>query len=132
MCPDPYGAAMWSWFTNGNTDTNDGDSIAEGIGQGRVTKNIEGITVDKAYRIDDQAALTIVYQLLREEGLFLGLSSGINVAGAVRFAKERGRGQTLVTLLCDSGHKYESTLYNNEWLATKHLNPRVPLESLFG
>jgi len=131
VCPDPYGAAMWSWFTNGNTDTNDGDSVAEGIGQGRVTKNIEGITVDKAYRIDDQTALTIVYQLLREEGLFLGLSSGINVAGAVRFAKERGPGQTLVTLLCDSGHNYQSTLYNNEWLATKHLNPRLPLESVF-
>ncbi len=125
-------AAMWSWFTNGNTDTNDGDSIAEGIGQGRVTKNIEGITVDKAYRIDDQTALTIVYHLLREEGLFLGLSSGINVAGAVRFAKERGRGQTLVTLLCDSGHKYQSTLYNSEWLATKHLSPGLPLESVFG
>src|SRR5207249_8631485 len=117
VCADPYGAAMWSWFTNDNTDTNDGDSIAEGIGQGRVTKNIEGITVDEAYRIDDQTALTIVYQLLREEGLFLGLSSGINVAGAVRFAKEHGRGQKLVTLLCDSGHKYQSTLFNHEWLA---------------
>ena len=132
VCADPYGAAMWSWFTNGNTDTNDGDSIAEGIGQGRVTKNIEGITVDEAYRIDDQTALTIVYQLLREEGLFLGLSSGINVAGAVRFAKEHGRGQTLVTLLCDSGHKYQSTLFNREWLATKNLDPGVPLESVFG
>jgi cysteine synthase len=132
VCADPYGAAMWSWFTNGNTDTNDGDSIAEGIGQGRVTKNIEGITVDEAYRIDDQTALTIVYQLLREEGLFLGLSSGINVAGAVRFAKEHGRGQTLVTLLCDSGHKYQSTLFNREWLATKNLDPGLPLESVFG
>ena len=132
VCADPYGAAMWSWFTNGNTDTNDGDSIAEGIGQGRVTKNIEGIAVDKAYRIDDQTALTIVYQLLREEGLFLGLSSGINVAGAVRFAKERGRGQTLVTLLCDSGHKYQSTLFNREWLAAKNLDPSLPLESVFG
>ena len=132
VCADPYGAAMWSWFTNGNTDINDGDSIAEGIGQGRVTKNIEGISVDKAYRIDDQTALTIVYQLLREEGLFLGLSSGINVAGALRFAKEHGRGQTLVTLLCDSGHKYQSTLYNREWLAAKHLDPGLPLESVFG
>jgi cysteine synthase len=132
VCADPYGAAMWSWFTNGNTDTNDGDSFAEGIGQGRVTKNIEGITVDKAYRIDDQAALTIVYQLLREEGLFLGLSSGINVAGAARFARERGPGQTIVTVLCDSGHKYQSTLFNNEWLAAKHLDPRLPLESIFG
>ena len=90
VCADPYGAAMWSWFTNGNLETNDGDSIAEGIGQGRVTKNIEDVKVDRAYRIPDQTGLTIVYQLLREEGLFLGLSSGINVAGAVRFAKESG------------------------------------------
>lgn len=131
VCADPYGAAMWSWFTNGNTETNDGDSFAEGIGQGRVTKNIEGLTIDKAYRIEDQTALTIVYQLLREEGLFLGLSSGINVAGAARFAKERGPGQTIVTVLCDSGHKYQSTLFNNEWLAAKNLDSRRPLESIF-
>ena len=78
---------MWSWFTNGNTDIDDGDSFAEGIGQNRVTKNIEGLAVERAYRIPDQAALTIVYQLLREEGLFLGLSSGINVAGAVRLRR---------------------------------------------
>jgi len=97
-----------------------------------VTKNIEGITVDKAYRLDDQTALTIVYQLLREEGLFLGFFSGINVAGAVRFAKERSRRQTLITLLYDSGHKYHSTLCNSEWLAKKHLNPGLPLKSVFG
>ena len=132
VCADPYGAAMWSWFTNGNTDTNDGDSIAEGIGQGRVTKNLEGITVDQAYRIADQPALTIVYQLLREEGLFLGLSSGINIAGAVRLARERGPGQTIVTILCDSGHKYQSTLFNREWLAAHDLNPELPLESIVG
>ncbi|MEP6586255.1 MAG: cysteine synthase A [Candidatus Udaeobacter sp.] len=131
ICADPYGAAMWSWFSNGNTDTNDGDSIAEGIGQGRVTKNIEGLTVDKAYRIDDQTALTIIYQLLRDEGLFLGLSSGINIAGAVRFARERGPGQTIVTILCDSGHKYQSRLFNREWLALNHLNPDLPLQSIF-
>jgi cysteine synthase A len=132
VCADPYGAAMWSWFTNGNLDTNDGDSIAEGIGQGRVTKNIEGIKVDRAYRVPDQSGLTIVYQLLREEGLFLGLSSGINVAGAVRFAKESGRGQRIVTVLCDSGHKYQSTLFNSEWLASNHLDPNLPLESILG
>jgi len=131
VCADPYGAAMWSWFTNGNTDTNDGDSIAEGIGQGRVTKNIEGIKVDRAYRIPDQTGLTIVYHLLREEGLFLGLSSGINVAGAVRFAKETGPGQTIVTILCDSGHKYQSTLFNRDWLDSNHLDPNLPLESIF-
>ncbi len=130
VCADPYGAAMWSWFTNGNLETNDGDSIAEGIGQGRVTKNIEGIKVDRAYRISDQIGLTIVYQLLREEGLFLGLSSGVNVAGAVRFAKESGRGQTIVTVLCDSGQKYQSTLFNRDWLASNHLDPDLPLESI--
>jgi len=132
VCADPYGAAMWSWFTNGNLETNDGDSIAEGIGQGRVTKNIEGITVDQAYRIPDQSGLTIVYQLLREEGLFLGLSSGINVAGAVRFAKESGPRQTIVTVLCDSGHKYQSTLFNRDWLASNHLDPDLPLQSILG
>ena len=129
VCADPYGAAMWSWFTKGNLETNDGDSIAEGIGQGRVTKNIEGLKVDRAYRIPDQTGLTIIYHLLREEGLFLGLSSGINVAGAVRFAREAGPGQTIVTILCDSGHKYQSTLFNRDWLASNHLDPDVPLES---
>jgi cysteine synthase A len=130
VCADPYGAAMWSWFTNGNLETNDGDSIAEGIGQGRVTKNVEGVKVDRAYRIPDQAGLTIVYQLLREEGLFLGLSSGINIAGVVRYAKECGPGQTIATVLCDSGHKYQSTLFNRDWLASNHLNPDLPLESI--
>jgi cysteine synthase A len=129
VCADPYGAAMWSWFTKGNLETNDGDSIAEGIGQGRVTKNIEGLKVDRAYRIPDQTGLTIVYHLLREEGLFLGLSSGINVAGTVNFAREAGPGQTIVTILCDSGHKYQSTLFNRDWLASNHLDPDVPLES---
>lgn len=132
ICADPFGAAMWSWFTNANLDTNDGDSIAEGIGQGRITKNLEGIKVDAAYRIRDQAGLTTIYQLLREEGLFLGLSSGINIAGAVRLAKERGPGQTIVTILCDSGHKYQSTLFNRDWLTSNHLDPDLPLESIFG
>ncbi|MGO9587425.1 MAG: cysteine synthase A [Limisphaerales bacterium] len=130
VCADPFGAAMWSWFTNGNTDTNDGDSFAEGIGQCRVTKNLEGIVVDRAYRIADQPALTIVYQLLREEGLFLGLSSGINLAGAVRFAWERGPGQTIVTLLCDSGLKYQSKLFNPTWLKDNNLDPNLPIESI--
>jgi cysteine synthase A len=128
VCADPFGAAMWSWFTNGNTDIKDGDSFAEGIGQTRVTKNLEGIVVDRAYRIKDQSALTIVYQLLREEGLFLGLSSGINIAGAVRFAKEGGPGQTIVTLLCDSGLKYQSRLFNPAWLKAHDLDPGRPIE----
>jgi cysteine synthase A len=129
-CADPYGAAMWSWFTNGNTDTNDGDSFAEGIGQGRVTKNLEGLSVDCAWRIPDQDALTILYQLLREEGLFLGLSSGINIAGAVRLARDRGPGQTIVTILCDSGAKYQSRLFNPEWQTANGLRAGLPIETL--
>jgi cysteine synthase len=130
VCADPYGAAMWSWFTHGNTDTRDGDSYVEGIGQTRVTKNLEGVVVDRAYRIADQPALTIIYQLLREEGLFLGLSAGINIAGAVRFARERGPGQTIVTLLCDSGFKYQSKLFNPAWLKEHGLDANLPIESI--
>ena len=130
VCADPYGAAMWSWVTQGNTETKDGDSYAEGIGQTRVTKNLEGIIVDRAYRIHDQEALSIVYQLLREEGLFVGLSSGINLAGALHFAREAGPGQIIVTLLCDSGHKYQSKLFNPEWLAAHELNPNQPIDSV--
>jgi cysteine synthase len=131
VCADPYGAAMWSWFTNANTDTKDGDSYAEGIGQTRVTRNLEGVSVDRAYRISDQSALSAIYQLLREEGLFLGLSSGINIAGAARFAKEGGPGQTIVTILCDSGHKYQSKIFNPEWLAAHGLDSSRPLDSIF-
>jgi cysteine synthase len=130
VCADPYGAAMWSWFTYGNTNIKDGDSFAEGIGQCRVTKNLEGVVVDRAYRIADQPALTIVYQLLREEGLFLGLSSGINLAGAVRVALERGPGQTIVTLLCDSGLKYQSKLFNPVWLKDHNFDPNLVVESI--
>lgn len=127
VCADPYGAAMWSWFTNGNLDTDDGDSFAEGIGQGRVTKNIEGLSVDAAYRITDQEALSILFSILRDEGLFLGLSSGINLAGAVRHAREHGPGQTIVTILCDSGAKYQSKIYNIEWLFENGLDPALPV-----
>jgi len=130
VCADPFGAAMWSWFTHGHTEIKDGDSQAEGIGQCRVTKNLEGIVVDRAYRIPDQEALTITCQLLREEGLFVGLSSGINVAGAVRLARERGPGQTIVTLLCDSAVKYQSRLFNPEWLAARRLVRDLPIETI--
>jgi cysteine synthase A len=132
VCADPYGAAMWSWFTNKNLDEDDGDSFAEGIGQGRVTRNIEDIEVDKAYRIEDQVALSVVYQLLHEEGIFVGLSSGINVAGAVRYALEHGPGLTIATILCDSGAKYQSKLFNPDWLLENGLEPGIPVESVFG
>ena len=131
VCADPYGAAMWSWFTNHNLETKDGDSFAEGIGQGRVTKNLEGLTVDRAYRVEDQAAFTVIQQLRQEEGLFLGLSSGINLVGAARYARERGPGQTIVTILCDSGHKYISKLYNPEWMQANQLRNNLSLETIF-
>jgi cysteine synthase A len=131
VCADPYGGAMWSWFKHGNLETKDGDSYAEGIGLTRVTKNLEGISVDEAYRIEDQTALTIIHHLLREEGLFVGLSSGINLAGAVRLAREHGPGQIITTLLCDSGIRYMSRVFNRDWLKEHGLNPDLPLESVF-
>jgi cysteine synthase A len=123
VCADPYGAAMYSWFKNGDLKTKDGDSYAEGIGQNRVTENLKEIVIDDAYRITDQSALSIIYQLLREEGIFVGLSSGINLAGALRLARESGPGQVIVTFLCDSGHKYMSRLFNPDWLREHDLNP---------
>jgi len=130
VCADPPNGAMWSWFTRGRAETDGQESIAEGIGQTRVTGNLAGITVNRAYRISDQTAVTMVYHLLREEGLKVGLSSGVNVAGALRLALERGPGQTIVTTLCDSGANYASRLFDERWLASHHLNSSLPLESL--
>jgi cysteine synthase A len=127
VCADPYGAAMYSWFKNGDLNTKDGDSFAEGIGQTRVTENLKGVLVDEAYRITDQVALSIVYQLMREEGIFVGLSSGVNVAGALRLAREGGPGQVIVTLLCDSGIRYMSKIFNAEWLRAHGLDPTLPV-----
>jgi cysteine synthase A len=127
VCADPYGAAMYSWFKNGDLNTKDGDSFAEGIGQTRVTENLKEIVIDDAYRVTDQLALSIVYQLMREEGIFVGLSSGINVAGALRLAREGGPGQVIVTLLCDSGIRYMSKTFNPEWLASHGLDPNRPI-----
>jgi cysteine synthase len=123
-CADPYGAAMWSWVKHGHTDIHDGDSFAEGIGQSRVTENLKGVQIDDAYRIADDVAVEMLYHLLHAEGLFLSLSSAINVCGAVKLAKENGRGQVIVTVLCDSGSRYVSRLYNPAWLAEKNLTPK--------
>ena len=120
---------MYSWFKNGDLNIKDGDSFAEGIGQMRVTENLKGLVLDDAYRIPDQLALTVVYQLLREEGIFVGLSSGINVAGALRLAREGGRGQVIVTLLCDSGIRYMSRVFNSEWLRAHGLDPHLPVSA---
>ena len=117
---DPEGAAMYSWFKHAKL-ASDGSSITEGIGQGRVTRNIEGAPVDEAYRIPDMEALRILFDLLKHEGLCLGGSSGINVAGAIRLARDLGPGHTIVTILADSGTRYQSKLFNPVFLRSKGL-----------
>jgi cysteine synthase len=118
---DPRGAAMYSLFTEGQAKATEGGSITEGIGLGRVTGIIEDIKVDKPYLIPDEEAVPIIFDLLREEGLCLGGSSGINVAGAVRLAKELGPGHIIVTVLCDYGTRYQSKLFNPDFLRSKNL-----------
>lgn len=117
---DPGGAALYEYFKNGELKS-EGTSITEGIGQGRITKNIEDLKVDYAYRCEDEEALNILYDLILHEGLCLGGSAGINIAGAVRLAKDLGPGHTIVTILCDYGNRYQSKLYNPEFLRSKDL-----------
>ena len=117
---DPDGASLFNYFVNGELKA-EGGSIAEGIGQVRITKNLEGLTVDHAYNISDSEGLPIVFDLLQDEGLCMGLSSGINVAGAIRMAKDMGPGHTIVTILCDYGSRYQSKLYNPSFLKEKGL-----------
>jgi cysteine synthase A len=117
---DPMGAALYSFYTSGELKA-EGGSITEGIGQGRITANLEGFTPDFAYQIPDEEALPIVFDTLAEEGLCLGGSSGINIAGAIRMAKEMGPGHTIVTILCDYGTRYQSKLFNPEFLQEKGL-----------
>lgn len=112
---DPEGAALYEWYANGELKS-EGSSISEGIGQGRVTANLEGLEVDFPYLIPDSEALPIVFDLLKEEGFCVGLSSGINVAGAIRAAKELGPGHTVVTLLCDLGQRYSAKIWNPAFL----------------
>jgi cysteine synthase A len=118
---DPRGAAMYHLFTDGEAKLTEGGSITEGIGLGRVTKIIEDIEVDKAYLIEDAEAVPIIFDLLEHEGLCLGGSSGINVAGAIRLAKDLGPGHTVVTILADYGTRYQSKLFNPEFLRSKNL-----------
>ena len=117
---DPEGAALHSFYTEGVFES-PGSSITEGIGQGRITANLEGFTPDFSYRIPDAEALPVVFDLLEYEGLCLGGSSGINIAGAIRMAKEMGPGHTIVTVLCDYGTRYQTKLFNPEFLRAKGL-----------
>lgn len=117
---DPHGAALYSYYACGELRS-EGNSVAEGIGQGRITANLEGAPVDAQFRISDEEGLEWVRRLLSEEGLCLGLSSGINVAGAVALARQLGPGSRIVTILADTGFRYLSSLYNAEWLKSKGL-----------
>jgi cysteine synthase A len=117
---DPMGAALYSYYTTGKLKS-EGSSITEGIGQGRITKNLEDAPIDVAYQIPDAEAIPFIFELLEHEGLCLGGSSGINVAGAVRLAKELGPGHTIVTILADYGTRYQSKLFNPQFLREKNL-----------
>jgi cysteine synthase A len=121
---DPLGAAIYSWVKTGELKAH-GSSITEGIGQNRVTANLEGAPIDDAYEISDEEMLPIVFDLLEHEGLCMGGSTGINVAGAIRMAKEMGPGHTIVTVLCDYGTRYQSKLFNPVFLRSKNLPPPV-------
>jgi len=117
---DPHGAALYNYYACGELLA-EGTSVAEGIGQGRITANLEGAPIDTQFRISDEQGLEWVARLLREEGLCLGLSSGINVAGAIALGKQLGPGTRVATILCDTGFRYLSTIYNRDWLAEKGL-----------
>jgi cysteine synthase A len=117
---DPMGAAIYSWIKKGTLEMR-GTSITEGIGQSRVTGNLEGAPIDDAYEIPDEEALPLIFELLEHEGLCMGGSTGINVAGAIRMAKDMGPGHTIVTVLCDYGNRYQSKLFNPEFLKSKNL-----------
>ncbi len=118
---DPMGSGLYSYVKTGEIKP-EGSSITEGIGNSRITANMEGVPIDDAIQIDDHEALRVIYQLLYQDGLFMGGSVGINVGAAVALAKEMGPGHTIVTILCDGGARYQSRIYNQEWLASKGLS----------
>jgi len=118
---DPLGAAVYNWLKTGEVKPSQGSSVSEGIGQGRVTGNLDGARIDDAFQIPDTEMLPVLYDLVQKEGLLLGGSSGINVAGAIRLARQLGPGKTIVTILCDSGSRYQSKLFNPDFLRAKDL-----------
>jgi cysteine synthase A len=119
---DPFGAALYAYYTDGELRS-EGGSISEGIGQGRITANLEGLAIDRAYRISDEEMLLALYDLVQHEGLVMGGSTGVNVAGAIRMARDLGPGHTIVTVLCDHGQRYQSKLYNPLFLKDRGLPP---------
>jgi cysteine synthase A len=127
---DPHGAALYSYYADGELKS-EGTSISEGIGQGRITANLDGLKIDRAYRISDEEMLLAIYDLLEHEGLVMGGSTGINVAGAIRMAKDLGPGRTVVTVLCDHGQRYQSKIYNPAFLNERGL-PVPPWMTAWG
>jgi cysteine synthase A len=123
---DPPGSSLYAWVKSGTLKASGSGSITEGIGIGRITANLAGAPIDDALLVEDADTVRCVYRLLQEEGLFLGSTSGINVAAAVRVARELGPGHTVVTILCDGGARYQSRLFNREWLAQKGLAASAP------
>jgi len=117
---DPYGSALYNYYKKDELKA-EGNSITEGIGQGRITENLKQLVVDDAVRINDKEALEMIFKLLKEEGLFLGGSSGINVCGAIKMAEKLGPGHNVVTILCDSGQRYQSKIWNKSFLKSKDL-----------
>ena len=117
---DPYGASLFSYYTEGELKA-EGGSISEGIGQGRITANLEGLKVDRAYRIPDEEMLQVIFDMVEHEGLVMGGSTGVNVAGAMRLARDLGPGHTIVTILCDQGARYQSKIFNPAFLREKGL-----------
>ena len=117
---DPYGSKMWAYYDHGVLET-EGNSITEGIGQGRITANLQDVIVDRQYRVTDTEALQVIFELNQLEGICLGGSSGINIAGAIKMARDMGPGHTIVTILCDYGQRYQSKVYNPEFLREKGL-----------
>ncbi len=117
---DPHGAALYNYYAHGELKA-EGNSVAEGIGQSRITANLEGAPIDDQFRVSDLEALPLVYELMAREGLSVGLSSGINVGGAIKLAERLGPGKTIVTILCDSGMRYLSTIFNPAWLRSRNL-----------
>ena len=117
---DPFGAALYSYYTTGELKS-EGTSITEGIGQGRITANLEGITVDRSYQVADAEWLPVLYDLIENEGLCLGTSAALNIVGAMKMAKDLGPGKTIVTVLCDYGNRYASKIFNPPFLREKGL-----------
>ncbi len=130
-CTDPVGSAMFNYFKNGSSDVTPGDTISEGIGQTAITANVKPCLVDYAHQLSDEVILNMVHYIVREEGIFLGSSSGANLCGAYLLAKKQGKGGRVVTILCDSGQKYISKIYNPAFLASKNLKVTGKAEDLF-